>query len=165
VLAPGRKRPKGTPAVVTVKNLHDNGAGSLRAAVEYANSHPNSTINFAGLLSGTIKLTSGELAITQSTIIDGNKARGGDAHTTGPPSHGGDGQGGGIYQGSDSGSKTTLTACSITHNRAGDGKGKHSGSDGQGVGGGPYKLGTVAVDPATVISKNHASTSNENVYP
>jgi hypothetical protein len=37
--------------------------------------------------------------------------------------------------------------------------------DGQGVGGGLYNPGTVAVDPATVISKNHASTSNDNVYP
>jgi hypothetical protein len=37
-----------------VKNLHDSGAGSLRAAVTHANSHPNTTINFAGLLSGTI---------------------------------------------------------------------------------------------------------------
>src|SRR6516225_6659130 len=71
LLAPGRKGPKSPPAVVTVKNLHDSGAGSLRAAVEYANAHPNTTIRFAGLLIGTIKLTSGELAITQSTIIDG----------------------------------------------------------------------------------------------
>jgi hypothetical protein len=54
-----------------VKNLHDSGAGSLRAAVKHAKSHPNTTIKFVGLLSGTIKLTSGELAITQSTVIDG----------------------------------------------------------------------------------------------
>ena len=102
------------------------------------------------------------LTITDS-IIDGNKARGGNAHTSGPPSHGGDGLGGGVYHGS--GSKTTLTACSITHNRARGGRGRHGGSDGHGVGGGLYNLGTVAVDPATVIHKNHASNSNNNVYP
>jgi hypothetical protein len=105
-----------------------------------------------------------KLTITDS-IIDGNRARGGRAHTSGPLSHGGDGLGGGIYQGSGAGSKTTLTACSITHNRARGGQGKHGGSDGQGVGGGLYNSGTVAVDPATVIHKNHASTNNNNVYP
>ena len=104
------------------------------------------------------------LTITDS-IIDGNKARGGNAHTSGPPSHGGDGLGGGIYHGSGTGSKTTLTACWITHNRARGGRGRHGGGDGQGVGGGLYNLGTVAVDPATVINKNHASTNNNNVYP
>jgi hypothetical protein len=97
------------------------------------------------------------------SIIDGNKSRGGKAHTSGPTSRGGDGQGGGFYQGT--GSITTLTACLITHNRTKGGKGKHGGSDGQGKGGGLYNLGTVAADPATVITKNHASTSNDDVYP
>jgi hypothetical protein len=40
LLAPGRKGPKGPPAVVTVKNLHDSGAGSLRVAVTHANPIP-----------------------------------------------------------------------------------------------------------------------------
>src|SRR5690348_6033009 len=71
LLAPRGKAPKGPPAVVIVKNLHDSGPGSLRAAVEYANAHPGTTINFAGLLSGTIKLTGGELVVSQSTIING----------------------------------------------------------------------------------------------
>ena len=41
----------------------------------YADSHANTTINFADGLQGTIKLTGGELAITQSTIIDGPGAQ------------------------------------------------------------------------------------------
>jgi hypothetical protein len=101
------------------------------------------------------------LTITDS-IIDGNRARGGNAYTSGPPSHGGDGLGGGVYQGSGTGSNTTLTACSITHNRARGGRGRHGGS---GSGGGLYNLGTLTVDPATVISKNHASTGNDNIGP
>jgi hypothetical protein len=104
------------------------------------------------------------LTITES-IIDGNKARGGHAHTGGPPSDGGDGLGGGVYQDSGTGSTTTLIACSITHNRARGGRGRHGGGDGQGVGGGLHSPGTVAVDPATVINKNHASTSNDDIYP
>jgi hypothetical protein len=104
------------------------------------------------------------LEITDS-IIDGNKARGGMAHASGPPSHGGDGLGGGIYQGSGAKSKTTVTACSITLNRARGGRGRHGGSDGQGVGGGLYNSGAATVDQTTVIHKNHASNSNDNVYP
>ena len=45
--------------------------GSLREAVKYANANANTTIKFAADLHGTIKLTSGELAITRSTVIDG----------------------------------------------------------------------------------------------
>jgi hypothetical protein len=39
------------------------------------------------------------------------------------------------------------------------------GSNGQGVGGGVYNLGTFLRDALTVIKKNNASTSNDDVYP
>jgi hypothetical protein len=96
-------------------------------------------------------------------IIDNNQAQGGGGDNSGPPSNGGDGQGGGVYN--IAGSKMTVTAGKITANWATGGKGKHGGSDGQGIGGGLYLLGTFTVDPTTVISKNHASTSNDNVHP
>ena len=102
------------------------------------------------------------LTITGTTMIDSNKAQGGKADTSGPPSDGGDGLGGGVYN--DSGSTTTVTGSSITQNWANDDKGKHGGSDGKGVGGGVYNLGTLTVNPAKVI-KNHASTSHDNIYP
>lgn len=56
----------------TVNNTNDTGAGSLRNAVTQANANPGSTINFNSLsLPATIKLTSGELELTQNTTITG----------------------------------------------------------------------------------------------
>jgi hypothetical protein len=60
------------PSTFTVTNLNDSGPGSLRAAVLAANAHPGpDTINFKPGLTGTIKLTSGELAVTDSVNIQG----------------------------------------------------------------------------------------------
>jgi hypothetical protein len=57
-------------ATITVTNLNDSGAGSLRQAILDANS--GDTINFApGLAGGTLVLTNGELDITKSITIDG----------------------------------------------------------------------------------------------
>src|SRR6516225_5842385 len=58
-----------------VSNLHDSGPGSLRAAVQYATANPGTVIHFAPVQCGTINLTSGELDITQNTVIDGTGAR------------------------------------------------------------------------------------------
>ena len=56
----------------TVTNLHDSGPGSLRAAVLAGDAHPGpDIIQFAPGLHGTILLTSGELAITDSLAING----------------------------------------------------------------------------------------------
>ena len=56
--------------VYVVKNFNDHGPDSLREAVKYANANPNTTITFA-LRGGTIKLTSGELVISQDSTIEG----------------------------------------------------------------------------------------------
>jgi fibronectin-binding autotransporter adhesin len=57
-------------ATLTVTNLNDSGAGSLRQAILDANS--GDTINFdPGLAGGTLVLTNGELDITKSITIDG----------------------------------------------------------------------------------------------
>ena len=54
----------------TVTNLADSGAGSLRDAVQQANSSPGSTIGFKPGLKGTIEVSS-ELDVTADLTIDG----------------------------------------------------------------------------------------------
>lgn len=59
-------------ATFTVTSLNDSGAGSLRKAVLDANAAPgNDTIAFQSGLTGTIVLTSGEIAITDRVAING----------------------------------------------------------------------------------------------
>jgi hypothetical protein len=103
------------------------------------------------------------IAALIESAIDHNQAQGGSGDTSGPASNGGDGLGGGVYNAS--GSTLSVTDCSITHNQAIGGAGSGGGSDGQGSGGGIYKLGTFTFDVFTDITKNHASTSNDDVYP
>jgi predicted outer membrane repeat protein len=74
VRAPGRRRPvlevledRYLLSTLTVLNLNDSGAGSLRQAI--ANAAPGDTINFA--ISGQITLTSGPLFIEQDLTITG----------------------------------------------------------------------------------------------
>ena len=62
------------PSTLTVRNLHDSGTDSLRAALTTANAHAGDTIEFANGLHGTIMLTSGELLITANVTI--NRTRG-----------------------------------------------------------------------------------------
>jgi hypothetical protein len=57
------------PSTFTVSNLLDSGAGSLRAAVAAAGN--GDTVAFAPGLHGTITLTSGQLATSNSVTIDG----------------------------------------------------------------------------------------------
>ncbi|MDW5598093.1 choice-of-anchor Q domain-containing protein, partial [Conexibacter stalactiti] len=59
--------------VETVTNLDDAGAGSLRQAV--ADVDAGGAVAFAPLLSGTITLTSGELALDDAVTIDGPGAQ------------------------------------------------------------------------------------------
>jgi len=65
--------PTFAPNLLVVTNLNDSGAGSLRAAVSYANTQPsNDTITFT--VSGTITLTTGQLNVANSgtLTIQGN---------------------------------------------------------------------------------------------
>ena len=63
------------------------------------------------------------------------------------------------------GTSATLSGSNITHNQANGGEEGTGGSDGHGVGGGVYNLGTFAFDVLTVIKKNDASTSNDDIFP
>jgi hypothetical protein len=53
--------------VFTVINNNDSGAGSLRAAIANANAAVNAVVTFANNVTGTITLTSGELAVAPPT--------------------------------------------------------------------------------------------------
>jgi hypothetical protein len=81
---------------------------------------------------------------------------------------GGSGLGGAIFNGGPSPFGTpdlTLLACQVLLNQADGGAAGSGGSDGQGIGGGVFSLGTFAFDATTVIAVNHASTSNNNIFP
>ena len=99
------------------------------------------------------------MQITACTI-DKNQAIGG---TGGAGAKGGDGLGGGIAVIVDS--SATVHASDIEKNSAVGGKGKKGGSDGLGIGGGVNSQGSFIYDAATVIKKNKASTSNDNIFP
>jgi|GEM_PF-2141847 len=92
----------------------------------------------------------------EDTTVEHNTALGGYGFD------GGNGWGGGLYNGALS--KLTLTGATVQFNFAavvGAGRG---GSDGEGIGGGVYNLGVFAFDPTSVIKKNHASTSNDDIF-
>ncbi len=95
------------------------------------------------------------VTLSGSTVTD-NDADGGHAGNGGS---GGSGSGGGVFIGT-SGS-LSVTASSVTVNHA-DGGG---GSGGLGVGGGVYNLGAFGFDLVTAITGNHASTSNDDIFP
>jgi hypothetical protein len=59
----------------------------------------------------------------------------------------------------------TVTTSSISFNQAMNGHGNQGGSDGQGVGGGVCNRGTFTFDAFTLIAHNHASTSNDDLFP
>jgi hypothetical protein len=60
------------PAIFVVTSLADSGAGSLREAIGEANDHPGADlIVFKAGLTGTIGITSGQIAITDALSIKG----------------------------------------------------------------------------------------------
>jgi predicted outer membrane repeat protein len=103
---------------------------------------------------------SSSLTLGGSTIL-GNQALGGDGGTG--ITSGGAGLGGGLFIAA--GASASLTGSSVMGNQADGGSGSGGGTDGQGVGGGVYDLGALTFDLATIIALNHASTSNNNVFP
>ncbi len=98
----------------------------------------------------------GVTATLLDTAVTRNEAEGGAGAV------GGDGLGGGLFNGGPLGpfsaSSLTLVGCTVTLN---DAEGVGGGS---GVGGGVYNLGAFS-EVATVIARNHASTSNDDVFP
>jgi hypothetical protein len=105
-----------------------------------------------GLGGGLANVLGSALTVSGCTL-DGNLALGGD---------GGNGLGGGAYN--DAVSSLRLERSTITANHANGGEGGEGRSDGEGIGGGVYNLGVFDFDVLTLIFKNHASTSDDDVF-
>ncbi len=106
---------------------------------------------------GAIFVGSGGTATLYQATLEANLAIGGNGLS------GGTGLGGGIYVAS--GAIVGVTQSAIILNVAQGGHGQHGGSDGQGIGGGVYDLGTFTFDAASVILFNFASTNGSNIGP
>ncbi len=126
--------------------------------------------NFPGGAFGGGVANFGTLTVDSSSFID-NQARGGEGGIGG---NGGDGLGGGLYDFFNVSTPPPIGApptvlnlegATVTKNLALGGEAGNGGSEGQGIGGGIYWLGTYSADTETVIKKNQASTSHNNVYP
>lgn len=107
--------------------------------------------NGLGNYSTTFGLLAPCVVNVAESVVALNRARGGRGNPAG------DGLGGGVYN--DATSSLTLFESTVTKNCA---IGRQSG--GEGIGGGLYNLGTFAVDAFTVISKNHARASDDDVF-
>jgi parallel beta-helix repeat protein len=94
-------------------------------------------------------------ATINQTTLSANLALGGDGLS------GGNGLGGGIYVAG--GASVGVTDSTIVLNAALGGHGHQGGSNGAGIGGGVYSLGTFTFDVDTVIFFNFASTSGDNI--
>jgi hypothetical protein len=99
------------------------------------------------------------LQVTTSTIR-ANTAQGGGGGAGG---NGGDGLGGGLAI--SAGSSATVSDSTVENNLALGGAAGSGGSAGHGVGGGVHNDGTFMFDALTLIKKNHASTSNDDIFP
>jgi hypothetical protein len=108
---------------------------------------------------GALGIISGSASAANSSFFI-NLALGGNGGSGG---NGGNGFGGGLFN--DTGAILTLAKSTVEYNLAIGGEEGAGGSDGQAIGGGVYNLGTFTFDPFTVIDKNHASTSNDNIFP
>lgn len=104
-------------------------------------------------LGGALAVLGEGSAELRCCLLDGNQAIGGHGQ------HGGNGLGGGVYVADVA--SVSVKKSSITHNWA---KGGDGDDEGQGVGGGVYSLGAFVFDALTGIEKNHASTSDDDVF-
>ena len=111
---------------------------------------------------GGLSVLAGSSATVNNTPISHNSAVGGDAATGASVSAGGSALGGGVYVGTVA--TVTIATGVITDNRAVGGQGHHAPA-GQGIGGGVYNLGSFSRDALTMILGNHASTSNDDIFP
>lgn len=105
---------------------------------------------------GAVASMFGSVINVVGSELSKNLALGGDN----PDGAGGNGLGGGAYI--DSFSTVQLQTTDVTGNHANAGEG--STSDGVGIGGGVYNIGHFEVDDPDRVHKNHASTSDDDIY-
>jgi CSLREA domain-containing protein len=140
---------------------------SAAVTISYSTISHNQAVGGAGadgLGGGLANVLSSALTVSGCTVDD-NLALGGDGADGGD---GGDGLGGGVYNGAglpnDVASSLQLFGSTVTGNHANGGEAGEGGSDGEGVGGGVYNLGSFDLDALTLIFKNYASTSDDDVF-
>ena len=131
------------------------GETTLSANQAYGGAGSNGGVGGDGS-GGGLAVAGQDTAAVAASVFAGNLVQGGGG------SSGGNGFGGGLYI--DTGSSASFTRSTITGNQAKSGAGSGGESAGQGIGGGVYSLGTFTSDKATTIRKNHASTSNNDLF-
>jgi hypothetical protein len=109
---------------------------------------------------GGLTSTAGGILTVINTTVAHNHAQGGKGVAGG---NGGNGLGGGLYNFDLS--PLDLQGAIVSYNLALGGEAEDGGSASQGIGGGIYHLGPFSFDSATVIEKNQATTSNDNLTP
>jgi hypothetical protein len=138
--------------------------GQVSLTIVACSLHMNNAVGGAGTdggnggnaLGGALLIDAGTTATLSNSAVHHNAARGGAGR------NGGNGLGGGVYVASTA--TVSVTNSTLTHNRAEGGEGEDGGSDGQGIGGGVYNLGTFFLDAASLIDHNQASTSDDDVF-
>jgi len=115
----------------------------------------NGGLGAGGGFAATNAFGAGTSIAVSNSMVNHNMARGGEGGTGG---NGGNGWGGGLYN--DVGTTLMLSGATVTYNLALGGT-----PAGQGIGGGVYDLGVFSFDSTTVIEKNHASTTGDNIAP
>jgi len=112
-----------------------------------------------GALGASNAFGTGTSVTVRNSNVEHNSAMGGKAGAGG---NGGNGWGGGLYN--SPATTLTLLGATVSYNFSLGGVGA-PGIVGQGIGGGVYNLGSFSFDRTTVVEKNHASTSNDNLAP
>jgi large repetitive protein len=108
----------------------------------------------------------GGTIIASNCTVRNNLAVGGAGR---PGGYGGNGQGGGLYNDGSTAlgvSSLQVTGSTIIDNDADGGAAGVGKGDGQSLGGGLYLAsgGSVCLDTTTIVKKNHASTSNDDIF-
>ena len=141
-------------------------AASFRPAIDagnnaYATDFDQRGPGFPRIVNGIIDIGAFEFQGAGPGPSTSRSSRGQEARLAELVAYSGNGLGGGVYVAAGT---VIVVASDISHNQALGGLGDAEGTDGLGVGGGVYNLGTFLFDPLTVIADNHASTSNDDCF-
>jgi hypothetical protein len=163
----------GTPIDPLLGPLQDNGGPTLTHALlsgspaidagnnAYATDFDQRGPGFPRIVNGIIDIGAFEFQGAGPGPSTSRSSRGQEARLAELVAYSGNGLGGGVYVAAGT---VIVVASDISHNQALGGLGDAEGTDGLGVGGGVYNLGTFLFDPLTVIADNHASTSNDDCF-
>jgi len=153
--------------------LQDNGGPTLTHAVlsgspaidagnnAYATDFDQRGPGFPRIVNGIIDIGAFEFQGAGPRPSTSRASRGQEARLAELVAYSGNDLGGGVYVAA---STVIVVASDISPNQARGGLGDGEGTDGLGVGGGVYNLGTFLFDALTVIRHNRASDSNNDCF-